>query len=86
MMRWSIRRQNRVCDPKEVSYLLEEDSVDSPLARKRLASPTQSRRVRAPESARLLTKGSPVSWIWIVIIIIVVLAILGYFGRGRFSR
>jgi hypothetical protein len=26
------------------------------------------------------------TWLWIVIIVIVVLAILGYFGRGRFSR
>ena len=26
------------------------------------------------------------TWLWIVIIAIVVLAILGYFGRGRFSR
>lgn len=27
-----------------------------------------------------------VSVLWIVIIVIVVLALLGYFGRGRFSR
>jgi cobalamin biosynthesis Mg chelatase CobN len=26
------------------------------------------------------------TWLWIVIIIVVALAILGYFGRGRFSR
>jgi hypothetical protein len=26
------------------------------------------------------------TWLWIVIIVIVVLAVLGYFGRGRFSR
>jgi len=26
------------------------------------------------------------SWLWIIIIVIVVLALLGYFGRGRFSR
>jgi hypothetical protein len=26
------------------------------------------------------------SWLWIIIIVIVVLALLGFFGRGRFSR
>jgi hypothetical protein len=26
------------------------------------------------------------TWLWIVIIVIVVLAVLGYFGRGRFAR
>jgi hypothetical protein len=25
-------------------------------------------------------------WLWILIIVIVVLALLGYFGRGRFGR
>jgi len=25
------------------------------------------------------------SWLWIVIIVIVVLALLGFFGRGRFG-
>jgi hypothetical protein len=27
-----------------------------------------------------------VSWLWIILIVILVLAVLGYFGRGRFSR
>ena len=26
------------------------------------------------------------TWLWIVIIVIVVLAVLGYFGRGRMTR
>ena len=31
-------------------------------------------------------RGDHVSILWIIIIVIVVLAVLGYFGRGRFSR
>jgi hypothetical protein len=27
-----------------------------------------------------------VTWLWIIIIVILVLALLGFFGRGRFSR
>jgi hypothetical protein len=26
------------------------------------------------------------TWLWIVIIVVLILALLGYFGRGRFSR
>jgi len=26
------------------------------------------------------------TWLWIVIIVALVLAVFGYFGRGRFSR
>jgi flagellar basal body-associated protein FliL len=38
------------------------------------------------QSARLLGKGSRMSVLWIVIIVLVVLALLGFFGRGRLSR
>jgi Ni,Fe-hydrogenase I cytochrome b subunit len=34
----------------------------------------------------LLRKDHVPTWLWIVIIVIVVLAVLGYFGRGRFTR
>jgi cobalamin biosynthesis Mg chelatase CobN len=37
-------------------------------------SPCSQRKDRVP------------TWLWIVIIVVVVLAVLGYFGRGRFSR
>jgi hypothetical protein len=33
-----------------------------------------------------LRKDHVPTWLWIVIIVVVVLAVLGYFGRGRFSR
>jgi hypothetical protein len=26
------------------------------------------------------------TWLWIIIVVVVVLLVLGYFGRGRFSR
>jgi hypothetical protein len=35
---------------------------------------------------RLPTERIHVSLLWIIIIIIVVLAVVGFFGRGRFSR
>jgi tRNA-splicing ligase RtcB (3'-phosphate/5'-hydroxy nucleic acid ligase) len=38
------------------------------------------------ESARSQRKDHVPTWLWIVIIVIVVLAVLGYFGRGRLSR
>ena len=38
------------------------------------------------ESACSQRKDYVPTWLWIVIIVIVVLAILGFFGRGRFSR
>jgi hypothetical protein len=38
------------------------------------------------ESACSQRKDHVPTWLWIVIIVIVALAVLGYFGRGRFSR
>jgi flagellar basal body-associated protein FliL len=30
------------------------------------------------------TKGAPMSLLWIILIVVLVLALLGFFGRGRF--
>lgn len=40
----------------------------------------------AVESARSYGKDHVPNWLWVVIIVIVVLALLGFFGRGRLSR
>jgi hypothetical protein len=37
------------------------------------------------ESARPQRKDH-VSWLWILIIVVLVLLVLGFFGRGRYSR
>jgi hypothetical protein len=40
----------------------------------------------AVESARSQRKDHVPTWLWVVIIVVVVLAVLGFFGRGRLSR
>lgn len=42
-------------------------------------------RVRGAQCAgwRPTNKETPVNWLWIIIIVLIVLALLGYFGRGR---
>jgi hypothetical protein len=37
-----------------------------------------------PVNRRRDTKGSPMSLLWIILIVVLVLALLGFFGRGRF--
>ncbi|HET9877716.1 MAG TPA: hypothetical protein VFQ81_00220 [Candidatus Limnocylindria bacterium] len=46
----------------------------------------QRRRVGAKVACRERGKEVPMDLIWIIVIVLIVLALLGYFGRGRLSR
>ena len=43
-------------------------------------------RVTSPSVVRRKEKRSRMSWLWIVVIVAVLLAVFGYFGRGRLSN